>query len=183
MFQLSFGEYEVRCQHAGLPDFLPSYAERAALYDRFDAPEPCDGVCFLAVTRRGEPWPFLVITQRYAPAGNGFYPGALIVPETHRLFIGAGRRLLGYDLTRPARLWEDEADCGFWSWSRYGETVLMMAELELAAWTSSGKKLWSRFTDPPWEYRVEGPTIVVTDCRGTERLDLLTGRTAAAGSM
>lgn len=181
MFQLSLGDYEVRCRHAGVPDLLPQLAERAALYDRFDTPSPGDETCFFAVTRRGDRWPLLVVTQRYAPAGYGFYPGALVVPETHRLFLGAGRRLLGYDLSRPARMWEDEADCGFWSWSRYGGVVLMMAELELAAWTVEGQKLWSRFADPPWEYRVEGSVVVVSDSRAVECADLRTGKVAPTG--
>jgi hypothetical protein len=178
MFQLSFGEYEVRCQHAGVPDLLSQFVHHAALYDQFDEPSECDNACFLAVTRRGDSWPFLVVTQRYAPAGYGFFPGALVVSESHRLFMGAGRRLLGYDLLRPSRLWVDETDCGFWSWSRYGGVVLMMAELELAAWTTEGQKLWSRFADPPWEYRVEGAAVVVSDCRAVERVDLQTGRVA-----
>jgi len=179
MFQLSLGEYEIRCQQGGVPDLLPQFVERATLCDRFDTPSPGDEVCFFAVTRRGDPWPFLIVTQRYAPAGAGFHPGALVVPETHRLFLGAGRRLLGYDLSQPARLWEDEADCGFWAWSRYGGVVLMMAELELAAWSAEGQKLWSRFADPPWDYRVEGAAVVVSDCRAVERLDLATGRIAS----
>jgi hypothetical protein len=139
-----------------------------------------DEACFFAVTRRGEPWPFLVVVQRYAPAGYGFHPGALIVPEKHRLFLGAGQRLLGYDLSGPARLWEDEANCGFWSWSRYGGVVLMSAELELAAWTDEGQKSWSRFADPPWEYQVQGSAVVVSDLRAVERLDLRTGRRVEA---
>ena len=49
------------------------------------------------------------------------------------IVIAACRRLLAYELARPARLWEDEADCGFWSWTRRGRVVLMSAELELAA--------------------------------------------------
>ena len=79
----------------------------------------------------------------------------------HRLFIGAGRRLLAYDLSRPVRLWEDEADFGFWSWSLHGQFVLMAAELELAAWDVSGRKLWSRFVEPPWEYSVANEIITV----------------------
>jgi len=77
------------------------------------------------------------------------------------LFIGAGRRLLAYDLSAPSRLWEDEADTGFWFWSRYGRFVLMAAELELAAWDVNGRKLWSRFVEPPWTYQVEGSSVVV----------------------
>jgi L-alanine-DL-glutamate epimerase-like enolase superfamily enzyme len=92
------------------------------------------------------------------------------------LFIGAGCRLLAYDLSRPARLWEDVADTGFWSWSRYDEVVLMAAELEIAAWDIRGSKLWSRFVEPPWEYRVDG-RVVVLDVMGTiSRLDLWGGQ-------
>lgn len=160
----------------GFPELLSSYAARATFHENFDTPSLRDHVCFFAVTRRGEPWPFLVITQQYEPAGGGFYPGALVIPETHRLFLGAGRRLLAYDLSLPARLWEDEAEFGFFSWSHYGDFVLMSAEIELAVWTSSGQKLWSRFADPPWEYQIEGSLVVKTDCQGVERLDIRTGR-------
>ena len=31
----------------------------------------------------------------------------------------------------------------------------MSAELELAAWTLEGLKLWSTFVEPPWTYTVE----------------------------
>lgn len=30
----------------------------------------------------------------------------------------------------------------------------MAAELELAAWTSSGEKLWTTVVEPPWSYQV-----------------------------
>ena len=58
----------------------------------------------------------------------------MIIPETSLLMIGAGERLLAYDLETPRRLWEDEAEAGFWGWERHGGLVLMSAELELAAW-------------------------------------------------
>src|SRR5262245_2659417 len=147
MFSVSFGEYELCCQDAGLPDLLPQYLQRAALAEQIDLASREGAACFVALSRRGAPWPFLVVAQRYEPASPGFFPGVLVVPETQRLFLGAGRRLLCYDLARPARLWEDEADCGFWFWSRWGEVVLMGAELELAAWDLGGRKLWSRFAD------------------------------------
>jgi hypothetical protein len=167
MFSVSLGKYELYCQADGLPDMLSEYQKRAAVAESFgleDASGSSD--CFCAVRRRGDGWPFLVVVQRYSPSGYGFHPGILAVPETDRLFIGAGRRLLGYDLREPARLWEDEADTGFWFWSLYGELVLMAAELELAAWDTSGRKLWTRFVEPPWEFRVDGQ-IVVLDVMGT----------------
>jgi hypothetical protein len=43
---------------------------------------------------------------------------------------------------------------GFWSWSVCPNAVLMAAELELAAWDRTGRKLWSRFVEPPWTFQV-----------------------------
>ena len=165
MFNVSLGEYELTCQTDGLPDLLLEYQKQAMLADSFDLAESAHSAhCFCAVRRRGDDWPFLTVVQRYSPAGCGFHPGVLLVPDT--LFIGAGQRLLGYDLLKPARLWQDEADTGFWSWSHYGNIVLMAAELELAAWDASGHKLWTRFVEPPWSYRVD-KQVVVLDVMGT----------------
>lgn len=93
-------------------------------------------LCCIAVSRAAESWPFLVVSQSYAPARYGFEPGVLIAPETDVLFIGAGERLLAYRLHRPGRLWEDIANTGFWRWSQHQEVVLLAAELEFAAWSS-----------------------------------------------
>jgi hypothetical protein len=62
-------------------------------------------------------WPFLCVAQRYRGEGGGD-PGVLLAPETGLLFIGAGERLLAYDLLGPTRLWEDHADTGFHAWQR-----------------------------------------------------------------
>ncbi len=178
MFSVSLGEYEAYCQGDDLPDMmLENYHRRAELAEHFDQ-SGTGGTsrCFVAVRRRGAGWPFLVVTQRYSPSGIGFAPGLMLAPETHRLFIGAGCRLLAYDLSRPARLWEDVADTAFWFWSRYGDVVLMAAELELAAWDIQGGKLWSRFVEPPWEYRVEGRVVVLDVMGAVSRVDLLGGQ-------
>ncbi len=178
MFRVSVGEYEIGCQADGLPGLLSEYQQRAILAEDFGVADDAGAsVCFVSV---GRPlmWPSLVVIQRYSPAGFGFVPGVLLVPEVHRLFIGAGTRLLGYDLSGPARLWEDHTDCGFWSWSRHERVVLMAAELELAAWDLSGHKLWSRFVEPPWEYSVTG-VVVAVDVMGTvSRIDVHSGRPA-----
>ena len=50
------------------------------------------------------------MAQRYTPAGYGFNPGILVIAETNVAFVGAGERLLAYDLLAPKRLWEDAAD-------------------------------------------------------------------------
>ena len=116
--------------------------------------------CFLSAGRSGVRWPSLVVAQRFTPdTRSGFGPGALLAPDTGTLFLGAGTRLLAYELDPPKRLWEDEADTGFWSWRQYGQTVIMAAELEVAAWTAAGNKLWSTFVEPPWDYTVKGDTV------------------------
>jgi L-alanine-DL-glutamate epimerase-like enolase superfamily enzyme len=63
------------------------------------------------------------------------------VADTRLLSIGAGSRLLAYDVERAGRLWEDTADLGFWHWAVYPNAILMAAELELAAWDLKGRKL------------------------------------------
>lgn len=53
--------------------------------------------------------------------------------------------------------------------------------MELAAWTAEEQKLWSRFADPPWEYKVEGSSVVVSDLRAIERVDLQMGKVSPPG--
>jgi hypothetical protein len=103
-------------------------------------------------------WPFLCVALRYHREGEG-NPGVLLVPETGLLFIGAGERLVAYDLHSPRRLWEDQADMGFHTWQRHGDWVLMASELDFAAWDIRGVKRWSRCVEPPWSYRVEDDTV------------------------
>jgi len=176
MFRVSIGEYELCCQQDGLPDMLADYQQRAVLSEDFDTPDEAgSSVCFVSVGRVQQ-WPFLVVTQRYSPAVAGFFPGVLLVPEQHILFIGAGQRLLGYDLARPARLWQDRADCRFWAWGRHGQTVLMSAELELAAWDVGGGKLWSRFVEPPWSYTVAEEVVAVDVMGSVSSIHLRSGQ-------
>jgi len=110
-------------------------------------------------------WPILCVAQRYRREGGGD-PGVLLVPETGILFIGAGERLLAYDLHGPRRLWEDQADTGFHAWQRHDTSVVMAAELEVAVWDIRGVKRWSTFVEPPWSYRVEDG-MVHLDVMGT----------------
>jgi hypothetical protein len=138
----------------GLPSTFGAYGSHAKLVDQFDMGSTEGDFCFVGAGRVGAEWPELVVAQRFAPAQGGFDPGVAFLPESQLLFVGAGTRLLAYDLKRPARLWEDAADMGFWSWSVYPNAVLMAAELELAAWDRTGRKLWNRFVEPPWTFQV-----------------------------
>lgn len=159
--QVSVGGYRVLASSDEWPETLASYREHARLAEDFTSAD-ADGRSFFSVHAAASEWPELVVTQTYAPAGYGFPPGLLIVPETATVFIGAGARLLAYRLKpAPRRLWVDEAFVGFWFWKLHGNVVVMGAELEIAAWSAAGEKLWSTGVQPPWTYEVDGDRITV----------------------
>lgn len=155
-----------------LLSILDHFRGHAVLAEHFDldGDDRESGTCFVAVRREPSDWPQLVVTQRFAPAGYGFDPGVLVVPGTDTVFIGAGERLIAYSAADEdwRRLWVDVADVGFWGWRQHGEVVVMSAELELAAWTAAGEKLWSTFVEPPWSYSVEDDSLEL-DVMGTIR--------------
>lgn len=174
MFRTTYGSYTLTCMMGGLPDSYPNYCRHAQLvseYDLLDLKETpqSESPCFVGVSKRGvnNDWPFLIIAQRYSPDFAGFYPGAIIVPETNILMLGAGERLLAYTLDPPRLLWEDSVDFGFWGWEQHDNVIVMAAELEMAAWNTEGQKLWSHFVEPPWTYYVED-SIVFLDIMGSE---------------
>ena len=137
----------------GLPQTFDAYCSKARLIETFDFKHSDGDLCFAAAGPQ-EQWPSVVIAQRFEPAQGGFDPGVAFIADTSLFLVGAGTRLLAYDLKRAVRLWEDVAEVGFWHWSVYPDAVLMSAELELAAWDRLGTKLWSRFVEPPWSFRV-----------------------------
>ena len=172
-FRVVLGRYALGCVPDGLPSLFNEYVRRAALAERFALDEA--NLCCVTVRRTPEEWPFLVVAQSFSPAGSGFEPGVLLVPETDRLFVGAGERILAYDLTTPRRLWEDSADTGFWGWARHSDIVVMSAELELAAWTTAGEKLWTTFVEPPWTYSVQGETVRLDVMGNQQTFSIRTG--------
>lgn len=87
----------------------------------------------------------------------------------------ASSRLLAYDLRQPRRLWEDSTEMGFLGWERHGDVVLMAGELELAAWTTAGEKLWTIFVEPPWQHAVQGETVRLDVMGAVEHFPLRTG--------
>lgn len=177
LFQVGASGYTVGCMAAGVPDSYREYVEHADLAEEFDVASGVEEeTCFVAVARGdGRGWPFLVVVQRYSPAGYGFNPGVLIIPETQRMFVGAGARLLLYDLERPARIWEDDTSVGFWGWARHGDVVVMSAELELAAWDLQGRKLWSAYVEPPWDYALRDGVVVLDVMGNVTEFDLRAG--------
>lgn len=163
MFTIELGEFRLLCVSDGLPDIYDYFCEHARLLEEIALDSGTGRRCFLGVTRLGEEAPALVVAQRFDPGGCCFEPGALVVPETGRLFVGAGERLLAYDLRPevPRRLWEDEAYYGFQGWRRHGGIVLMSAELELAAWDLEARKLWTTEVEPPWGYVVHSELVTL----------------------
>src|SRR4051812_15741233 len=158
MFRVAIGEYSLLVHRGPLPGMYGEYRRHAALAEEFGLDSAEGEARFVAVATAHD-WPSLVVAQRFEPCVAGFDPGVLLVPETGVLFVGAGTRLLAYRLDGPERLWEDQADVGFWRWAQHGAYVLMSAELELAAWDTRGRKLWTTFVEPPWQYRVEGDQV------------------------
>jgi hypothetical protein len=164
MFQIVVHGYTLSCFSGGLPEYYEVYREEAKLVDEIDLTRDVShsaDVCFLAV-QKGLDWPFLVVAQKYAPSGLGAsYPQALIIPETDMLFLGAGERVLTYRLAPVEKVAQGSAELGFHAFERYGQFVIMRAELEVAVWTIQGKKQWSQFVEPPWTYRVEQEAMSV----------------------
>ena len=113
MYTVTVGPYVIAFQSLETeePPLRYEWArQHAELLEEFDLQRSDGDFCYL-VAGRSIDHPTLVLAQRHDPPEDaGFYPGVLVVPETDVLFVGAGERLLAYDLARPARLWEDVAD-------------------------------------------------------------------------
>ncbi|HRX86370.1 MAG TPA: hypothetical protein P5572_15220 [Phycisphaerae bacterium] len=176
MFTLSIGPYQLSCAHHELPSIFDAYVRHAALAEQIDLSSSEGILSFIALTRSGDEWPSLVIAQRFQPPTNIDNVGALLVPETNRLFIGAGTRLLCYDTAKPARLWEGSADFGFWSWTHDKTEVFMAAELEFSTFDTTGEMLWTRPVEPPWHFELEPGRVVLDVMDEITHLDRRSGK-------
>lgn len=76
--------------------------------------------------------------------------------------------VVAYHLDPVSRLWEDTTEDGFFEWKRHGDVIVMSAELELAAWDTAGRKLWTTVVEPPWSYEVNDGAVDL-DVMGTKR--------------
>ena len=168
------GKWELSVEDGGLPASYTSYTENANFVDEIQIHDAEGRLLFLGGSKRGtnRGWPSLVVSQKYEDARRTWTPGFLVAPDTSLVFIGAGERLLCYDVERHEKLWEDVTDCGFWHWAQYGSYVLMSAELEFAVWDDRGKKLWNTFVEPPWTFEVKG-AVVELEVMGDRRLHRL----------
>src|SRR5262245_5024448 len=183
MFYVSSGEYTISGAVGEMPAVYFEMIEHASFHDNFGDSGADGTVLVVAIKRAGEKWPRTVVSLRFDPGPQqGFHPGVILIPENHLLLLGAGSRLLAYDLQTPSRLWEDITDVGFWGWMRQDDVVLMSAEMELAAWDLQGKKLWSTFVEPPWDYEICGSQIELDVMGRKSRFAVKTGPVGVGAS-
>ncbi len=160
MLHFCCGEYTVSASVGTLPLMYSTFVEDAVLHEDLGIHSDDGTVLFFAVQSSSAHLSELVVALRFrSGAAVGFHPGFLLIPESRLILVGAGERLLAYELSPPRRLWEDATDFGFWRWRRHGDIVLMSGEVELAAWDINGRKLWSTFVEPPWFYEICGDRV------------------------
>lgn len=178
MNSITIGDWILSVEDGSLPQSFASYLKHAAFVDQFDLNSADGRFFFLGISKgeTGDSWPSVVVAQKYNDAQQAFSPSILLVPDTSLVFVGAGERLLCYNVEEQRRLWEDETHCGFWTWSRSGSYVLMSAELEFGVWSQSGEKLWSTFVEPPWSFDVNDQ-VVELEVMGDTRKHLLSDGT------
>lgn len=160
MISCSVGRYIINVEQYKLPDLYANYIKHAKLIEEYDLKNR-DGEIFYLSVGEGDSWPFLAIAQRYEPCAGGFHPGFLVIPESDVLFIGAGQRILLYNLKQVKKIDEDFYNEGFLGWIRYRDYVIMLAELDVTCWRSSGEKMWSRFVEPPYNVEFEDNKIIL----------------------
>jgi hypothetical protein len=150
------------------------WSERTALHVEHLSPDDSTNAIQLSVQLPNAPIPSLVIACAGA-APSIFPPVALIAPETNVLFFGYGERAAAFSLDPPTRLWTHTTDAGCLGWAQHGDSVVLLGELELACWSSSGAFRWSTFVEPPWDYRVEGDEVVLDIMGKLSRFPIASG--------
>jgi len=177
MLRLSIGTYTVLVTSS--PDEVRLFESDGAHIQRLACDQ--DHRSFIAIgLSNGDPRPGLLVEGWYSPGpSSGFHPGVLIDPTNELVFLGLGEEAFSFSLDPVGLIAREEVQCGFWGWSRHGDTVVMSAELEIAGWSPAGNKIWSRFVEPPWSYQVLGE-IIELDVMGTKKsLYLATGEELA----
>lgn len=175
MHIVSIENWSLSIEDGSLPSLYSSYVAHARFVDEIGIKEDSGKILFVGITPPSSSWPEIIVCQRYSPSDGGFSPGILLVPETCTLFIGAGERIVGYDIRARQKLWEEPIDCGFWGWEKVGEHVLLVAEMEFGVWTSSGERLWSTYVEPPWDFHVNGNVIELNVMEKKRRLRISDG--------
>jgi hypothetical protein len=151
MNSLTIKNWKLTVHEGPLPDPYSTYARHASYVDDIDTEETQGIPLFVSVSSDASSTPDLISTQRYKP-GNGLSVGCLLVPEKAHLFIGAGEKIVCYDVAASKRLWIETTPHGFWRWVQIDDYIIMSAEIEFAVWNTVGEKLWSTFVEPPWTF-------------------------------
>lgn len=180
MLSVTVGDWTLSLEVAQLPLLHGEAKEKALFFDEVSAPGEVSRGVFIGVSKTENTISYheVVLIVEFQGEG-GFEPGVLLVPETQFLFVGAGESLLGYDLERRERAFEDYVFCGFWGWHRFEDVVLMSAETECSAWSLTGKNLWSTDVEPPWDLEVVGSDLILNVGGVVRNLDLKTGNERA----
>lgn len=163
--RVAMGRFDVLL-HDGVPPLYDSYRDSAEVGDEFAVGAPEGRLLFMAVFDRvaGALAPRLSVLQRFEPCGEGFTPGVAVGAGGNLVLLGAGERILAYQVGpyEVTRLWEDEAAGGFLGWDVQRDAVLMAAELELSAWSADGaRRLWTMAVEPPWSHHVQDEEVSV----------------------
>lgn len=156
LFERRYGEYGLLCTRDAPPRGWEGWRAKAAhLFEEPGAGPPQRA--WYAV-RRGWGEPHFLATREF-PEWNPFFDG-LIIPETGRLFAGAGRWVAVYALDAPAEPLLHDVLL-FWSMERHGDGVLVVAEISVALFDLRGHERWAAFADPPHDVTVEGDEVVI----------------------
>lgn len=170
---ISFLDYSVRWTVGRVPMSHARLAARARLCDAFPFGEE-ETPLALSVARGGNVE--LAVELSFSPGSDsGFLPELHVVPDTETLFLGAGTTVLVYDLKGARQLSRYDLKVGFWGWERHADVILMLAELELAAWSLRGEMTWSTFVEPPWSCRVMDGRLQLDVMGKLSQFDLASG--------
>jgi len=174
-FQISIGDYTLIWAMGR--DAYHRHLLTATVVEEISPTAGAGQVAVLAVHEDSLRGSFLLIGQGYTPRwpGDAIQFGALLVPGTGVLFVGAQDLVLAYDLGMTRRLWRERVKGGFGDWQRHGAYVVMSAGMELAVWDLHGSKQWSTSVAPPYSYAVAAGMMCVTMTGGTTSFPLAMG--------
>lgn len=129
---------------------------RPQLVDELPPGEYDLGVLRVSVAAPGETEPSVLVVLGYHRLDGDFGAGAILVPETGRLFVAGGSWAICYhrDGERWVREWEHEVHVMAWGLVRHGDWIVLSGELELVAWDLDGVRRLTAAVEPPWSYEI-----------------------------
>lgn len=158
MITINIGIYEIGFEQGSLPVLFDEYKKSALLYEEYTSSE-YKAEDLVIAAGLSNMMPSLVVKMKYWPNAGGFTPCLLFIQEKDILFIGAGQTVLVYDLLSMSKVDEDYYNEGVLGWLQHENYVFLLAECDVACWDNTGKKLWERFVDPPYEVIPNGDKV------------------------